>query len=137
MLHAVQGLLGGSGLSVQAEPSGSVATEQDFGERSAVNVVAGGTLEGQGLEQGRHPSTHRNSAQSGLDGCCSLSMSSGRGFEDVGHPSVRLPDKCPTGTVTAITCHRRNPDWYFWFAVTRRDRRQRHGRVYNSRDGGT
>ena len=34
----------GSGLSVQAQPSGGAATDQDFGERSAFNVVAGGTI---------------------------------------------------------------------------------------------
>ena len=40
-LHALQGLLAGPGLSLQAQPSGGAAADQDFGERSAVNVVAG------------------------------------------------------------------------------------------------
>ena len=34
-------LLAGPGLSLQAQPSGGVARDQDHGERSAVNVVAG------------------------------------------------------------------------------------------------
>jgi len=38
------GLLAGSGLSVQAEPSGRAAAHEDFGVRSAVNVVAAGAL---------------------------------------------------------------------------------------------
>jgi hypothetical protein len=37
----VQGLLTGSRLSVQAEPSGRAAHRQDHGERSAVALVAG------------------------------------------------------------------------------------------------
>jgi hypothetical protein len=40
-LHALQGLLAGPWLSLQAEPSGGAAAYQDFGERSAINVVAG------------------------------------------------------------------------------------------------
>jgi hypothetical protein len=44
MLHALQGLLAGAWLSVQAQPSGSAQDDQDFGERSAVNVVAGGAM---------------------------------------------------------------------------------------------
>jgi len=31
-------------ISLQAQPSGSAAAEQDFSERSAVNMVAGRTL---------------------------------------------------------------------------------------------
>ena len=40
-IHAVQGLLRSARLSLQAQPSGGAATHEDFGERSAVNVVAG------------------------------------------------------------------------------------------------
>jgi hypothetical protein len=40
-LHALQGLLASARLSLQAEPSGGAARDQDHGERSAVNVVAG------------------------------------------------------------------------------------------------
>ncbi len=40
-LHALQGLLGGSRLSLQAEPSGCAAHDQDHGERSALDMVAG------------------------------------------------------------------------------------------------
>jgi hypothetical protein len=35
---------GSPGLCLQAEPSGRVARNQDFGERSAIDVVAGGTM---------------------------------------------------------------------------------------------
>jgi hypothetical protein len=42
---ALQGLLAGARLSVQAEPLGGAARAQDFGERSAINVVAGGKIE--------------------------------------------------------------------------------------------
>jgi uncharacterized protein (DUF1330 family) len=41
LIHALQGLLGSSRLSVQAEPSGGVARDQDHGERSALDMVAG------------------------------------------------------------------------------------------------
>jgi hypothetical protein len=44
-LHAVQGLLAGAALSVQAQPSGRAATDQDFSRRSAFDVVAGRVLE--------------------------------------------------------------------------------------------
>jgi hypothetical protein len=37
-------LLAGSRLSVQAQPFGRAADREDFGERSTVDVVAGGTL---------------------------------------------------------------------------------------------
>jgi hypothetical protein len=47
-LHAVQGLLAGSRLSVQAQPFGRAAADKDFGERSAVNVAAGGAVMGWG-----------------------------------------------------------------------------------------
>jgi hypothetical protein len=40
-LHAVQGLFGSSRLSVQAQPSGCAAGNEDIGERSAIDVVAG------------------------------------------------------------------------------------------------
>jgi hypothetical protein len=40
----VQGLFAGPGLSLQAKPSGGAADYEDFGERSAVDVVAGGAL---------------------------------------------------------------------------------------------
>jgi uncharacterized protein YhfF len=40
----VQGLLTASGATVQAQPSGRAATDEDFRQRSAVNVVAGGTI---------------------------------------------------------------------------------------------
>ena len=40
-VHALQGLLTGSRLSVQAESSGSVATDEDICDGRAVNVVAG------------------------------------------------------------------------------------------------
>jgi hypothetical protein len=40
-LHAVQRLLAASGATVQAKPSGRTATDQDFRERSAFDVVAG------------------------------------------------------------------------------------------------
>ena len=43
-LHAVQGLLAGARLSVQAEPSCRAALHQDFGERSAIDVVARGPM---------------------------------------------------------------------------------------------
>jgi hypothetical protein len=43
-LHALQGLLGGPGLPVQAQSPGGAAAEQDNGERSALGVVAGGTV---------------------------------------------------------------------------------------------
>jgi len=34
-------LLAGSGLSLQAQPSGHTASDEDFGERPALDVVAG------------------------------------------------------------------------------------------------
>ena len=40
-LHAVQGLFGGARPSVQAELSDGAPAERDFGERSAVALVAG------------------------------------------------------------------------------------------------
>lgn len=40
-LHALQGLLGGARLSVQAQSSGGASAHEDFGERSAVVLVAG------------------------------------------------------------------------------------------------
>jgi hypothetical protein len=40
----VKGLLAGAWLSLQAEPFGRAAGDQDHGERSAVKVVAGGTM---------------------------------------------------------------------------------------------
>jgi uncharacterized protein YhfF len=43
-LHAVQGLLTASRATVQAEPSGGPASHQDHGERSALDMVAGGTI---------------------------------------------------------------------------------------------
>lgn len=43
-LHALQGLLAGPGLSLQAQSSRRAADNEDFGERSTVNVVAGGTV---------------------------------------------------------------------------------------------
>ena len=39
-----QGLLTGPGLSVQEEPSGSSGADEDFGQRPAIYMVAGGTL---------------------------------------------------------------------------------------------
>jgi hypothetical protein len=44
MLHVLQRLLGRAGPSLQAQPSGGAADHEDFGERSAVNVVAGRTV---------------------------------------------------------------------------------------------
>jgi len=41
---AVQGLLTGARLSVQAQPSGGAAADQDFGERSTVILVAGAAM---------------------------------------------------------------------------------------------
>jgi hypothetical protein len=38
------GLFAGARLSLQAQPFGGAADNQDFGERPAVNVVAGGTV---------------------------------------------------------------------------------------------
>jgi hypothetical protein len=40
-LNAVQGLLAGAGISVQAEPSCGTKADEDFCERSAVALVAG------------------------------------------------------------------------------------------------
>jgi hypothetical protein len=40
-LHALQGLLASARLSIQAQPFGRASAEQDFCERSAVDVVAG------------------------------------------------------------------------------------------------
>lgn len=41
----MQGLLTGSGATIQAEPSGGAATDEDFNRRTGVDVVAGsGTL---------------------------------------------------------------------------------------------
>jgi hypothetical protein len=41
-LPALQGLLRGSGLSLQAQPSGGATDNEDIGERPAIDVVAGG-----------------------------------------------------------------------------------------------
>lgn len=41
---AMQGLLAGARLSLQAEPSSRVATHQDHGERPAFDMVAGGAI---------------------------------------------------------------------------------------------
>ena len=38
------GLFAGSGLSLQAQPSGRAADYEDFGERPALDVVAGGAM---------------------------------------------------------------------------------------------
>jgi hypothetical protein len=43
-LHALQGLFTGTTVSLQAQPSGGASAYQDFGQRSAVDVVAGGTM---------------------------------------------------------------------------------------------
>ena len=43
-LHALQRLLADAALSVQAQPSGRAACRQDYGERSAVDMVAGGEM---------------------------------------------------------------------------------------------
>jgi len=40
-LFALQGLLAGPWLSVQTQPSGGAAAHQDFGQRAAVDLVAG------------------------------------------------------------------------------------------------
>jgi hypothetical protein len=39
-VHEMQGLLGGAGLSVQAEQPRGAPAHQDFGARSTINVVA-------------------------------------------------------------------------------------------------
>jgi hypothetical protein len=43
-VHAVQGLLAGAGLCLQAQPSGRAQADQDYGKRSAVVLVAGGAV---------------------------------------------------------------------------------------------
>ena len=43
-VHALQGLLAGPGLCLQAEPSGRAARDQDHRERPALDVVAGRTI---------------------------------------------------------------------------------------------
>ena len=43
-LHALQGLLAGARISVQAKPSSRTADDEDFGERPALDVVAGGAV---------------------------------------------------------------------------------------------
>ena len=43
-IHAMQGLLTASRATVQAQPSGRTATDEDFRKRSAVNMVAGRTV---------------------------------------------------------------------------------------------
>jgi hypothetical protein len=43
-VHAVQGLLAGAGLCLQAQPSGRAQADQDYGKRSAVVLVAGGAM---------------------------------------------------------------------------------------------
>jgi hypothetical protein len=40
-LHAMPVLFAGSGLSLQAQPSGRAASDEDFGERPALDMVAG------------------------------------------------------------------------------------------------
>lgn len=40
----MQGLLARAWLSVQAQPSGRAADDENFGEQSTVNMVAGGTV---------------------------------------------------------------------------------------------
>jgi len=41
-LHALPRLSGSSRLSLQTQPSGHTAAEQNYGRRSAIDVVAGG-----------------------------------------------------------------------------------------------
>jgi hypothetical protein len=43
-IHALQGLLTGPALSLQAQPSGRAAADKDIGERSAIDMVAGGKM---------------------------------------------------------------------------------------------
>ena len=43
-LHALQGLLAGAALPVQAQSSRRVAADEDIGERSGFVLVAGGTV---------------------------------------------------------------------------------------------
>jgi hypothetical protein len=43
-LYALQGLLAGSRLPVQAQPPRGTSTDQDFRERSTLDVVAGGAV---------------------------------------------------------------------------------------------
>src|SRR5258707_1269176 len=43
-IHALQGMLRSPGLSLQAEPSGRAAHHQGHGERSGIDVVAGGAV---------------------------------------------------------------------------------------------
>ena len=40
----MQGLFNGSGLPVPAQPSGSAAADEDFGPRSATDMVVGGAM---------------------------------------------------------------------------------------------
>ena len=43
-VHALQALLTATGATVQAQPSGRTAADENFRQRSAVNMVAGGTI---------------------------------------------------------------------------------------------
>src|SRR4030081_106674 len=43
-LYAVEGLLAGPRLPIQAKPLGGAAADEDFGLRSPVDVVAGGAI---------------------------------------------------------------------------------------------
>jgi hypothetical protein len=45
-IHALQRLLAGSGLSLQAQPSGGTSANKDFSTGSAVNVAAGRAVTG-------------------------------------------------------------------------------------------
>jgi hypothetical protein len=44
MIYALQGLLAGAEISVQAQPSDRAADDEDHGEQSAVALVAGRTM---------------------------------------------------------------------------------------------
>jgi hypothetical protein len=44
MLHAMPGVFAGSRLSVQAQPSGRAASDENIGERPTIDVVAGGAV---------------------------------------------------------------------------------------------
>ena len=46
--RTLQGLLAGPALSVQTQPSGCTAANEDFGERPAVDVVAGRAVKDEG-----------------------------------------------------------------------------------------
>src|SRR5581483_1530553 len=52
-LYAVQGLLTGSRLSVQAQPSGGAQANRNLGERSAIDLVAWGALKESRVSAGR------------------------------------------------------------------------------------